>query len=106
MRVLLDFVRPPPGRRRRGGRVHGVREKGSRNVSRGGALAMARALPMLRTHYHWANCQYWVFEDAEVGGAFLEFAEAADQSMLAAAQAAAPDAVGVDPTRLYCEVEI
>lgn len=61
---------------------------------------------MLRAHYHRANCQYWVFEDAEVGGAFLEFAEAADESMLAAAQAAAPDAVGVDPTRLYREVEI
>jgi hypothetical protein len=72
-------------------------------ADRGRFLERAR---MLRTHYHRANCQYWVFEDAEVGGAFLEFAEAADQSMLAAAQAAAPDAVGVDPTRLYCEVEI
>ncbi len=60
----------------------------------------------LRTHSHPANCRYWVFEDTEVTGAFLEFAEASDASALTAAQAGAPEEAHVGPMRVYREVEL
>jgi len=56
-------------------------------------FARARAL---RTHYQSRGCQYWVFEDADVAGAFVEFAEAADARILSDACASAPQMTGRD----------
>ena len=58
-----------------------------------------------RAHYEKANCRFWVFEEAGLPGAFLEFFEAADAETLARAHAASPDSV-LDPNRVYIEVEL
>jgi hypothetical protein len=56
-------------------------------------------------YYTKANCRFWVFEEAGLPGAFLEFFEAADAETLARAHAAAPEQV-LDPNRVYQEVEL
>ena len=56
-------------------------------------------------YYAGANCRFWVFEEAGLPGAFLEFVEAADAETLSRAHAAAPDPV-LDPNRVYMEVEL
>jgi hypothetical protein len=56
-------------------------------------------------YYTKANCRFWVFEEAGLPGAFLEFFEAADAETLARAHADAPDQV-LDPNRVYQEVEL
>jgi hypothetical protein len=85
---------------------------------------MARALTMQRTlvlpaqrktfferlsrkkrYYADAKCNFWVFEEAGLPGAFLEFVEAPDPETLARAQAGAPDPL-LDPGRVYTEVDI
>ena len=58
-----------------------------------------------RDHYARARCQFFVFEEVGLPGAFIEFAEAADAATLAAAHSAAPGAMG-DSARIYQEVEI
>ncbi|MFI5312085.1 MAG: hypothetical protein ACHQQ3_12675 [Gemmatimonadales bacterium] len=58
-----------------------------------------------KTHYEGARCKFWVFEEAALAGAFIEFTESADPQVLAAAHAAAPEQV-LDPTRIYTEVEL
>ena len=58
-----------------------------------------------REYYVGAGCNYWVFEEADLPGAFVEFTEARDKAVLAAALAAAPDPVR-DPSRMYREVEL
>jgi hypothetical protein len=58
-----------------------------------------------REHYASRQCRYWVFEDADLPGAFIEFAEAGDAAALTAALAGAPDRI-VDPTRVYQEVAL
>ena len=62
-------------------------------------------LRVRRDYYKRANCTFWVFEEAGLPGAFIEFTEAADAAVLNAAHANAPDAV-FDATRVYREVEI
>jgi hypothetical protein len=59
----------------------------------------------LRDHYGHHQCRYWVFEETELPGAFIEFAEAGDPAALAAALAGTPDPV-VDPARIYQEVAL
>ena len=59
----------------------------------------------LRTHFQARGCQYWVFEDAELPGAYIEFAEGEDTAALAAAHASAPDSA-LDPSRMYREVAL
>lgn len=56
-------------------------------------------------HYQRANCHFWVFEEASLPGAFLEFVEAPDADTLARAHAAAPEPA-LDPARIYREVEL
>ena len=56
-------------------------------------------------HYGRAKCHFWVFEEASLPGAFLEFVEAPDADTLARAHAAAPDPA-LDPARIYREVEL
>lgn len=58
-----------------------------------------------RAYYASANCRFWVFEEAGLPGAFLEFFEAPDAATLASAHAGAPDQV-LDPNRVYVEVEL
>ena len=58
-----------------------------------------------RDYYKRASCNFWVFEEAGLPGAFIEFTEATDAAVLTAAHANAPDVV-FDATRVYREVEI
>ena len=58
-----------------------------------------------REHYRQAGCRYWVFEEAALPGAFLEFFEAPDRETLARAHANSSDRV-LDPARVYLEVEL
>ncbi len=58
-----------------------------------------------RTHFQSHGCQYWVFEEADLGGAFIEFAESSTVDALSAAHAGAPDELG-DATRIYREVTL
>lgn len=58
-----------------------------------------------RDHYQGKNCRYWVFEEAAVRGAFLEFVEADSAALIAAAHASAADAP-LDASRVYLEVEL
>lgn len=58
-----------------------------------------------RDYYASAKCRFWVFEEAGLPGAFLEFFEAEDAETLARAHAGAPDPV-LDPNRVYAEVEL
>jgi hypothetical protein len=58
-----------------------------------------------REHYTARRCRYWVFEEAGLAGAFIEFAESDDQAALTAALAGAPEPL-IDPARVYQEVEL
>lgn len=58
-----------------------------------------------REYYARANCRFYVFEEAQLKGAFLEFFEADDLDTLANAHARAPESL-VDPARIYREVEL
>jgi hypothetical protein len=58
-----------------------------------------------KAHYEHARCKFWVFEEAAMAGAYIEFTESADAAALAAAHAAAPEPV-LDPARVYTEVEL
>jgi hypothetical protein len=62
-------------------------------------------LKQKRDYFARADCRFWVFEEASLPGAFLEFIEAADAETLANAQAGAPEKM-LDPNRIYREVEI
>jgi hypothetical protein len=62
-------------------------------------------LRLRRDYYKRASCNFWVFEEAGLPGAFIEFTEATDAAVLTAAHANAPEAV-FDATRVYREVEI
>jgi hypothetical protein len=57
-----------------------------------------------KAHYASANVRFWVFEEAGLPGAFLEFFEAEDPETLVNAHASAPEPV-LDPNRIYTEVE-
>ena len=65
-------------------------------------LARARAR---RDYYAGVGCRFWVFEEAALPGAFIEFTEANDRATLAAAHARAADKL-LDPGRIYHEVEL
>jgi hypothetical protein len=58
-----------------------------------------------RDHYLAAKCRFWVFEEASLPGAFIEFYEADDPEVLVQAHAAAPDRI-LDAGRVYLQVEI
>ena len=56
-------------------------------------------------HYTGAGCRFWVFEEAAIPGAFVEFAEADSADALSRAHASAPEQI-LDPTRIYQHVEL
>lgn len=58
-----------------------------------------------RSHYSAANCRFYVFEEASLPGAFIEFTEADDQTTLTVAHANSPYRI-LDPARIYNETEI
>lgn len=59
----------------------------------------------VREFYLGRQCRYWVFEEAGLPGAFIEFAESSDATALAAALATAPEPI-IDPARIYQEIEL
>jgi hypothetical protein len=56
-------------------------------------------------HYTASGCQYWVFEEAALPGAFIEFTEAPSAEALRAAHASAAEPP-LDPARIYTIVEL
>ncbi len=58
-----------------------------------------------REHYEQAGCRYWVFEEMQIPGAFLEFVEAGDERTLVDAIGAAPER-HLDAGRIYREAEL
>jgi hypothetical protein len=62
-------------------------------------------LRLRRDYYKQAGCSFWVFEEMGLHGAFIEFTEAGETSVLSAAHANAPESV-FDADRVYKEVEI
>ena len=56
-------------------------------------------------HYAGNGCHYWLFEEASLPGAFVEFFEAKDRATLAQAHGDAPVPV-LESARLYVEVEL
>ena len=68
------------------------------------ARYLARATAR-KEYYAKAGCHFWVFEEAALPGAFIEFTESADRDTLSAAHAAAPAKL-VDAQRIYQEVEL
>ena len=58
-----------------------------------------------KIYYESRQCRFWVFEEAGLSGAFLEFTEAGDAETLSAAHQNAPDGI-LDPSRIYREVEL
>jgi hypothetical protein len=58
-----------------------------------------------RAYYTGVNCQFWVFAESDLPGAYIEFIEAPDAKTLAAALAGAPEQL-VDSARIYNEVEL
>ena len=58
-----------------------------------------------KAHYAKSNCQFWVFEETSLAGAFIEFTESNDPAVLAAAHASSPEPV-LDPARIYTELEL
>ena len=62
-------------------------------------------LSLRKSHYTASGCRFWVFEEAGLPGAFVEFTEASDPDTLVAAHMNWPDRYG-DGTRVYREVEL
>lgn len=58
-----------------------------------------------KAYYANAGCHFWVFEEAALNGAFIEFTEAPDRVTLQAALQAAPDQV-LDANRIYQEISL
>ena len=51
----------------------------------------------LRTHFQSLGCEYWLFEDADVPGAYIEFAEAKDARTLSDAHASVEGVIPNSP---------
>jgi hypothetical protein len=58
-----------------------------------------------KAYYKSAGCNFWVFEEAALNGAFIEFTEAPDRDTLQAALANATDQV-LDANRIYQEIAL
>ncbi len=58
-----------------------------------------------KAYYASAGCNFWVFEEAALNGAFIEFTEAPDRDTLQNALANATDQV-LDAKRIYQEISL
>ena len=56
-------------------------------------------------HYTAKGCRYWLFEEATLPGAYVEFFEANDRDTLLAAHSDAPQPI-LESARMYVEVEL
>lgn len=56
-------------------------------------------------HYSGKGCNYWLFEEASLPGAYVEFFEARDRATLVNAHGDAPVPV-LESARLYVQVEL
>ena len=56
-------------------------------------------------HYSKKGCSYWLFEEASLPGAYVEFFEAGDRATLLSAHGDAPVPVP-ESARLYVQVEL
>ena len=56
-------------------------------------------------HYAGSGCNYWLFEEASLPGAYVEFFEAKDRATLVQAHRDAPVPV-LESARLYVQVEL
>ena len=59
-----------------------------------------------QAYYAKANCRFWVFEEAGLPGAFLEFFEASDAGDAGARPRRRRRSPVLDPNRVYIEVEL
>ncbi|MGH7679858.1 MAG: hypothetical protein ACRENU_15415 [Gemmatimonadaceae bacterium] len=60
---------------------------------------------LAQSHYAAKGCHYWLFEEASLPGAYVEFFEAKDRDALLAAHRDAPRPV-LESARMYVEVEL
>ena len=74
-------------------------------VPSGDKAAFRERARAARAHYADLGCQYWLFEEASLPGAYVEFFEAKDRETLLKAHRGAPDPVR-DSARMYVEVEL
>jgi len=74
---------------------HTVAPAGDRNAF----LARARETQM---HYTGAGCRYWLYEEDDLPGAYVEFFEASDKATLERAHKSTKQ----PPSRLYVEVDL
>jgi hypothetical protein len=74
---------------------HTVVPSGDREAFRKRALAS-------QAHYTGAGCRYWLYEEDDLPGAFVEFFEASDKETLARAHGTSTQS----PSRLYVEVDL
>jgi hypothetical protein len=58
-----------------------------------------------RTYFVNADCKFWVFEESDLAGAFVEFIEADDAKTLAKALADSPEQPA-DAARIYEAVDV
>jgi hypothetical protein len=58
-----------------------------------------------KAYFSGAGCNFWVFEEAALQGAFIEFTEAPDRAVLHEALSNAPEPV-LDANRIYQEVSL
>jgi hypothetical protein len=58
-----------------------------------------------QAHYAGNGCNYWLFEEASLPGAYVEFFEAKDRATLLHAHRDAPVPV-LESARLYLQVEL
>ena len=58
-----------------------------------------------RAHYTARGCHYWLFEEATLPGAYVEFFEANDRDTLLKAHSDAPQPI-LESARMYVEVEL
>ena len=67
--------------------------------------AFLQRLRARRDYYTKVGCNYWVFEEKDMPGAFVEFIEASDPKRLREAIGKAPER-GPGSARIYEEIEL
>jgi hypothetical protein len=77
---------------------HTVVPTGNRDEFRAKATAT-------RSHYTGAGCRYWLYEEDQLPGAYVEFFEASDQETLERAHRSAQGGPHAS-ARVYVEVEL
>ena len=74
-------------------------------VPSGGREEFREKASRSRAHYSAAGCHYWLYEEAGLPGAYVEFFEAPDSETLLRAHRAAPDPI-VESAPMYVETEL